>query len=316
MHVLGKVFLGLTIVLAATDAYLVAVLYENRSHYLQEIEKRRASLAQAETNLRDVRKRVEDKAHDLSRIQTNWGSFAVTDENGKTQYLTQLDVAQGQVLNAQEGTLAIAAGANMGLAEPTADKPLPVVHVFANQANGGSRYLGEFALADLQAQQSGLRLTQQPPVPTAIAALQQLGGESLRVRRAIPAAYRGLIDDYFARHAVIAQRLDFQRNQLQIQTAQLAKSQEILAQRLAELNGDPQPPEGASQQVVDGLVVTIRDEEAARNAELQVLDGLRHDFARKIERLNALVQENQQLVSGLPGYEESLAKPDPRTASK
>jgi hypothetical protein len=197
-----------------------------------------------------------------------------------------------------------------------AEKPQPLVYVFANQADGSSHYVGEFVLRDVQAGQTGMQLTQQPPLPTAIAALQQLQGQNLRVRPAIPPASRSLFDDYFARHAVINQQLDFQRNQLQIQTAQLAKSQAILAQRLAELNGDPQPPEGASEQVVKGLVVTIRDEESARNAELQVLDGLRHDFARKTAQLNSLVQQNQQTVSGLPGYEESQAKPDPRTAAK
>jgi hypothetical protein len=67
--------------------------------------------------------------------------------------------------------------------------------------------------------------------------------------------------------------------------------------------------------VINGLVVTIRDEETARNAESQVLDGLRRDLARKVVRLNQIVAENKEDVTKLPGYEESLAKPDPRTAS-
>ncbi|MFO1092343.1 MAG: hypothetical protein U0992_03385 [Planctomycetaceae bacterium] len=302
MNVWGKVFLGLTIVLAATDTYLVTVLYRNKSHYLQQIENRRNQLAQAETKFTDLSKRVQDKQNELSRIETAWGQF--------------FNAPQGRTLNAQQGTLAIEAGAQQGLLEPAADKSFPVLHVFANQANGGSKYLGEFALSDLQAAQSGLQLTQQPPLPTSVAALGQLQGESLRVRESMPAAYRGLIDDYFARYSVLAQQLNFQQSQLQNQTEQLAKSQAILAQRLAELNGDPQPPEGASEEVVQGLVVTIRDAETARNGNLQVLDGLRHDYARKIVELNDLVEKNQQAVGELPGYEQSRAKPEPRTAAK
>jgi len=316
MHVLGKVLLGLTIVLAAADAYLVSVLHGHRRHYLQQIEKRRTDLTQAETNASDLRKRVQEKSDELKRIQTQWGSFAVLGQGGKNkEYRTHVDVPQSQTLNAQTGTIAIAAGATAGIPEPGPDKSLPVVHVFVNEADGASRYLGEFQVAELQANQAVLQSVEQPPLPTMLAALQQLQGQTLRVRELIPASSRSLIDDYFAQHAVLAQQLDLQRNQLQIQTQQLAQSQAILGQRLAELNGDPEPPQGASEQVVKGLVVTIRDEETGRNAELQVLDGLRHDFARKINELNGLVDENQKAVSRLPGYQESLAKPDPRTAS-
>jgi len=303
MHVLGKVFLALTIILAAADTYLVAVLFKHRENWQTKIEGQRQTLATEEAKLQDTRKRVLGMQNELDRIQAIWGN--------------QWTVAQGgNVLNAQNGTLAIGAGAQLpGWPMPVPEKALPLVFVFSNEADGSSRYLGEFALSDVQAEQSGGQLTQQPPLPTSVEALQALQGQPLRIRETIPAAWRGLYDDYFARQAVIAQRLDFQRNQLQIQTAQLAKSQAILAQRLAELNGDAQPPQGASEQVVNGLVVTIRDEETARNAESQVLDALRHDLARKVVRLNQIVAENKEDVTKLPGYEESLTKPDPRTAS-
>jgi hypothetical protein len=303
MNVWGKVFLGLTIVLAAADTYLVAVLYQHRASWQKQIETKRQTLADAEVKLQEARKQVLGLRNELDRIEAIWGN--------------QWSIANGgSALNAQNGTLAINAGAQLpGWPVPVPEQPLPLVYVFSNEPDGTARYLGEFALSDVQAEQSAGTLTQQPPLPTTAQALQGLQGQPLRVRETIPSAWRGLFDDYFARQAVIAQRLDFQKNQLQIQTAELAKSQAILAQRLAELNGDPQPPEGASPQVVNGLVVTIRDEETARNAEEQALDGLRHDLARKVVRLNQIVAENKEDVARLPGYEESLTKPDPRTAS-
>ncbi|MBL8851287.1 MAG: hypothetical protein JNG89_16515 [Planctomycetaceae bacterium] len=302
MNVGGKILLGLTIVLAITDAYLVTVLHGHRAKWQKQIEDRQGQLAQVETQLQDVSRKYREGAGELARIQTEWGRY--------------LNVPQGRTLNAEQGTLAIAAGAVAGLPEPVADKPFPIRYVFTNEADGTTRYIGEFNLRDVQADQSGLQLTQQPPTPTGITALQQLQGQTLRVRDSIPAAHRGLFDDYFARHALINQRLTFQANQLAIQSEELAKSEAILAQRMAELNGDQQPPEGASEQVVNGLVVTIRDQESSRNSELQELDRLRHEFARKTAQLEGLVRENQQSVSRLPGYEESLAKPEPRTASK
>jgi hypothetical protein len=317
MNVWGKVLLGLAIVLAAADAYLVAVLHAHRSKWQRDIEGKRASLAQTETALQEAQARVLDRQNELNRIDATWGRFRDNFENPQQPVFgnAHLDVAQARTLNAQDGTLAFSAGADAGIAAPAADKAPPVVHVFINEADGASRYLGELALTVVEGQQAAARLTQQPPLPNTAAALQQLQNQTLRVRKTIPASWRGLFDDYFARHAVINQRLDFQQNQLRIQNEQLTKSQAILAQRLAELNGDSQAPQGASEQVVEGLVVTIRDEESARNEELDVLDELRHEYARKIENLNTLVRQNQQAVSGLPDYEESLAKPDPRTVS-
>lgn len=304
MHVLGKFFLGLAIVLAAADTYLVMVLYAHRDKWQSDIEGKRQQLADAEVQLQDTRKRWLDLRTDLDRFKASWGD--------------QWTAAQGSsVLNAQNGSLAIAAGPQVfaNWPVPIGEQALPLVYVFSTEADGTSRYLGEFQMSDVQAAQSGGSLTQQPPLPTAIAALQQYQGQPLRVRETIPASWRGSFDDYFARHAVIAQRLDFQQKRLETQTAQLARSQGILQQRMAELNGDSQSPMGASPQVVNGLVVTIRDEETGRNADLQTLDTLRHDLHRKVVRLNEVVSENKATVSGLPGYPESQAKPDPRTAS-
>ena len=310
MNVGGKFLLGLTIILAGADAYLVTVLYAHRTKWQQQIEQKRDAVESTEIAARDAEKRVITLKNDLSRITANWGQFRVENSVGAAH----LDV-DGQVLNAQDGSLAFGAGTSVGIPEPAADKAPPVMHIFAETQDGGSQYLGEFALTTVQANQSGGQLTQQPPMPTSIAALQQLQGEKLRIRETIPSSWRGIFDDFFARHAMLNQRLDFQQNQLRIQTEQLAKSQAILTQRLAELNGDPQPPEGASDQVVNGLVVTIRGEETARNADQQELDRLRHEYARKIDELNQLVSENRQAVSELPEYQESLAKPEPRTAS-
>jgi len=317
MSGLGKVFLGLTIVLAAADAYFVAVLHAHRSKWQQDIEKSRGDLAVAEESVKDLRARVLDKQNQLARIEAVWGRFPDNRQEGQDPEigLAHLDVPQGgRVLNAQAGTLAVNAGVQAGITPPTEQAP-SVVYVFADEPDGASQYLGEVALTEVLPDQAAGTLTQQPPLPTAVDALAHLQGQLLRVRETIPSSWRSQFDDYFARHAVINQRLLFQLNQLEIQTKELAKSQAIHDQRLAELNGDPQPPQGASQQVIDGLVLTIRDEETARNGELEQLDTLRHDFARKIELLNDLVRQNQGAVSELPGYEESLAKPEPRTAS-
>jgi hypothetical protein len=298
MNVWGKVFLGLTIVLAAADAYLAALLLGHRAHWQQQIEQAQTDYEQTHQSLLTARDRVQALQLEVNRIQDTWG-----------QYWT---VPQGRPLNAQVGSFVIDGGAALGLPQPPASGPAPIVYLFSEEADGTSRFLGGFRLSDVQAEQAAGQIPHQPPMPPEIAGIQQYAGTPIRVREAVPSAWRSALGDFYAQYAVAEQNLSFQANQLQIQTGELAKSQAILDQRLAELNGDPQPPEGASQEVIDGLVLTIRKEETDRNAALQVLDGLRHDYARKTNALNDQVAGNKATVATLPGYEQSLEKPPVR----
>lgn len=298
MHVLGKVFLGLTIVLALVDAWLATVLLGHRSHWQQQIEKLQTDYEQTHTRLVDARDQVRDLRLEVNRVRDAWG-----------EYWT---VPQGRPINANAGSFAIAGGAALGIPQPPAQGPAPTLYFFSQEPDGTSKFLGGFLITGVQADQSAGQIPLQPPMPPEIAALQQYGGGPIRVRETVPSSWRSAIGDYYAQYAVAQQALTFQQNQLRIQTEELAKSQTILDQRLAELNGDPQPPEGASQEVIDGLVLTIRKEETQRNAGLQLLDDLRHDYARKTIELNRMVDQNKQLVTTLPGYDASLLKPPSR----
>jgi cell division protein FtsB len=298
MHVLGKVFLGLTIVLAVFDAYLATLLLGHRAHWQQQIEKAQTDYAQTHETLVATRDKVRGLELAVNRIQDTWGQY--------------WSVPQGRPLNAQVGSFAIGGGAALGIPQPPASGPAPIVYLFSEEADGSSRFLGGFRMTEVQADQASGQIPHQPPMPPEIAGLQQYGGTPIRVRETVPSAWRSALGDFYAQYAVAEQNLTFQANQLRIQNEQLVKSQAILDQRLAELNGDPQPPEGASQEVIDGLVLTIRKEENARNAALQVLDGLRHDYARKTNELNNMVAGNKSRVAELPGYEQSLEKPPVR----
>lgn len=298
MHVLGKVFLGLTIVLAAADAYLATLLVGHRRHWEQQIEKAQADYVQTHDSLVTAQNRVRDLELQVNRIEDTWGQY--------------WSVPQGRPLNAQAGSFVIGGGAALGIPQAPAGGAAPIVYLFSEEADGTSKFLGGFRLTDVQADQAAGQIPHQPPMPPEIAGLQQYGGTPIRVRETVPSAWRSALGDFYAQYALAEENLTFQTNQLEIQTAQLAKSQSILDQRLAELNGDPQPPDGASQEVIDGLVLTIRKEETARNANLQLLDGLRHDYARKTIELNNMVADNKAAVAALPGYEQSTEKPPVR----
>jgi hypothetical protein len=298
MNVWGKVFLGFTIVLAAVDAYLATLLLGHRAHWQQQIEQAQSDYTQTHESLVAARERVRNLELDVNRIQDTWG-----------QYWT---VPQGRPINAQAGSFVIEGGSALGLPQPGGTGPAPIVYIFTEEGDGTSKFLGGFRLSEVQADYSAGQIPHQPPMPPEVAGIQQYAGTPIRVRETVPSAWRSALGDFYAQYAVAEQNLSFQANQLQIQTAELAKSQAILDQRLAELNGDPQPPEGASQEVIDGLVLTIRKEETARNAALQALDGLRHDYVRKTNALNDQVAGNKTTVAALPGYGQSLEKPPVR----
>ena len=97
------------------------------------------------------------------------------------------------------------------------------------------------------------------------------------------------------------QLLAEKQRELEIQTDIVARSQEQLKQRQAELLGDAND----AKQV--GLSSLIETEETARNQALYELDRLRRELRAEVLRQQALVEENRQLEKGLPQPKPAVA---------
>jgi hypothetical protein len=299
MHVLGKVFLGLTIFFGLVNVYLSSVLLKNRTHWHEQIEKRRADFESARNARVDAQNNLRRVSLELDRIKTTWADSWTSNEGG--------------ALNLGNATFAVRVGTAQGMPEVVAGSPLREMYLFVEDDAGKSRYLGAFRLQQAQADQSGYSLAREYLYPDEGLAWQQVipaANAKWRVRESIPSSWRSGFADLDASYAVAMKHLDNEQNYLRIESEQLAVSQGLLDQRYAELNGDPEPPEGASQDVIDGLVLTLRKEETARNARLQHVDELRHYYKRRIDELNGLVQQNQATVNGLPGAQEASTRPD------
>ena len=95
----------------------------------------------------------------------------------------------------------------------------------------------------------------------------------------------------------------------------MTASQELLDQRLAELNGDADAAAGASQQVLDGLVETLRKLENERNLVLDEVHSLRVKLVNDYEDLEGLVAGNRRILeaqtSGLPPAGSNVADNNP-----
>ncbi len=296
MHILGKVFLGLTIFLGLINIYLSSVLLKHRTYWEEQVEKRQKVYETAHKTRIDREADLSRVTHELNRLKTTWGDSWT---------------GAGQPLNLGNATFAAGVGTAQGLPEVVAGAPLKEMYLFVEDEAGKSRYLGAFRLQQSQADQSAYSLSRDFLYPDEGVAWQQVipANAKWRVRESVPSAWRSGFADLDATYSVAMKRLDNQRNFLRIESEQLAASQGILDQRYAELNGDPEPPEGASQDVIDGLVLTLRKEETARNARLQRVDELRHGYKRKIDELNLLLNGNQAAVNNLPGAAEASTRP-------
>lgn len=298
MHVLGKVFLGLTIFLGLVNVYLASVLLANRTHWHQQIEKRRADFESARKGRIDAQNQLSRVSLELDRIKTTWGDAWT---------------GAGQPLNLANASFAVGVGTAVGVPVVVAAGPLKEMYLFVEDEAGKSRYLGAFRHQQAQADQSGFTLSRGYLYPDEGVAWQQVipaANAKWRVRESIPSSWRSGFATLDSDWSVAMKHLDDQQNSLRIASEQLAVSQGLLDQRYAELNGDPEPPEGASQDVIDGLVLTLRKEETARNARLQRVDELRHYYKRRIDELNGLLEQNQKTVNGLPGAQEASTRPE------
>jgi len=300
MHVLGKVFLALTIVFALVDTYLSAVLMAHRTKWHSSIEQKQQQHEDLVDQLNDARDAHRNAEYELNRVTSTWRDKW---DGG----------IGGRVLSPETGVLGLGVGSDAGIPGPGPNGTKPVVYIFTAPAEGPSRYIGAFELDPPQATQVAGQLWRTP-----------YDGETddwnfdqstaFRVRENIPSSWRSAFADLSGQYTLAAQALDAQTNLLNTLIAQQAASQAVLDQRLAELNGDPEPPMGASQDVLDGLVLTIRNEETDRNAELETIDRLRHELKRNRDILRALIAGNQQKVAELPGAEEASQRPSSSTS--
>jgi hypothetical protein len=298
MHVLGKVFLALTIVFGLVDVYLTSVLLKHRTVWEDRIETRRRDFEEKHKARVDMQAKLSRVTHELDRIKTIWGDAVTTAPGG------------GGFLNAANATVRVAAGTAQGMPEVAGGGPLKEMYLFVEDEAGKSHYLGAFRLQQTQADQSAYTLARDYLYPDEGTNWQQVvpSNAKWRVRESIPSSWRSGFAELDATYALAMKHRNDQQDLLRIETEQLAASQGILDQRYAELNGDPEPPEGASQDVIDGLVLTLRKEESARNARLQLIDQLRHTYKRNIDALNKLLDENQQAVNNLPGAREASTR--------
>lgn len=277
MHKLGTAFLVLSLILLIPAIYLTTGLLKIRNRWLGEVEQRRAKVAQQAQQLTDVRNRVRLLEEERQRIAHVWGDAWVAQ--------------QGAPQLGAQGVVDLGVGTGSGLPGPSASGQ-PSIFLFAGPEEGPSRYLGEFRVTDARVDRAAAQLAR-PPYPGEVETWPR---GPYRIWESLPKNWLNSFADLRAQRLIAEASLRTQQLELEIMNQQIAASRAALDQRLAELNGNPNAPEGAVPEIVDGLVESLRKGETNRNQLLAEVDSLRHDLDRKYVQLQETLANNQRLV--------------------
>lgn len=293
MHIIGKVLLGIMVFLLIPLAILLTTMaLDVRSEWQAAIQTRKADLVQTGERLSAVRVQVNELEGRLQSLTYNWGEV--------------WDAPRVQPLPSGRG-VQVGVGASSGLGRKAQAGQKQRIYVFSDGQNN-SRYLGEFEIVQANADAVAAELLRDP-YPGEV---QNWPAGRSHVRDTLPPNWLATIADLEGDLLIVNSKLQFQQMQDSIIQRQLAASQTTLDQRLAELNGDADAPPGASQQVLDGLVETLRKLESERNSVLDDVHSLRVKLVREQLELEKTLETNRSLVAA----RETPQSDAPRTAGR
>lgn len=292
MHVLGNVFLWLSVVLILVAITFSTMVLDVRSRWLSEIEQRQEALARSGEELRTTAVRVRTLEEELQRRIQLWGDVW-TAENSRP-------------MPGDDGRIEIGAGTSAGLGQKADQqgRDLPAVYVFSEGPDGASQYLGEFRLTEVLGDRAAARLTRRPYPQE----MQSWPQGTFRIRENLPGDWRSAFADLESQQLIAETKLRTQALELETLNNQIRVSQAALDRRLAELNGDAEAPEGATQEVLDGLVETLRKFNTERDLVLAEVHRLRRQLDREYVRLRRILAGNREAAERV--YERAGSIPD------
>jgi hypothetical protein len=291
MHILGKVFAFLVILLGIGAFILTTQMLDFRQSWLKQVDANQKTLVTAKKATADKRKELANLQAELDRIMLGWDTY------------TSNVQAQGDPAT---GTLQL----NVGLGTPglveTKDKDgkpvLPVVYAFQPAADMKSmEYVGEFRVEQLAQGQSALKANWR--VRPTDSAMWKLG-PNWRIRTRIPTAQKVKFDQFSIMFADIDERISYETNELARSRNEFAKKIKLaLANRENELQGfeSLQPNRGKiDDEMIDGVLATLVKEDEARNAALVQANELRHELNETVENFERLNSDNTKAAKAMP----------------
>lgn len=297
MHILGKVLVWLTVVLIVAASWLTSQALGVRHRWLSSVETRQQKIEKQIHDIADSRRRIRDLEERRQLLVHAWGDVW-TAPNSRVQ-------------PGGTGAVELGVGASSNLPQKNADGGNATVFVFGEEG-GQSKYLGEFVVADTRPTQAIVQLTRRP--------FSQETAEwpqgTYHVRNTLPSNWLVSSAQLQAQQVIADAHLVEQRQQLEVLNGMVQSSQAILNQRLAELNGNPNAPATASEDVKDGLVLTLKKSEQARDLVLAQVDQLRRQVIQTYDDIVKTLASNVEQAKLLDKRFEQPTASTPPAASR
>ncbi len=285
MHILGKILTWLTVVAAVLAIYFSTRLLAVRNSWTRQLQTLKQENATNDVTLKERQREVRELRQRLERTVLGWD-----------RYWHDVDAQP-----TAQGTVEASIGQNQGL--QSGEGPESLVHSFVIQDDGSTEYAGAFQITQAQADAAALA----PSWKVRAGDPQRWSPGKWRFRSLIPTPHRARFVEFDTEFALVDQKLDFQRNNLETQTALAAEAQANLEVRLKELKGDPDAPENGAlpPEFTLGLIAVADAEEAERDAVWADVDWLRRRRNQIFATMQNLKTANAQLASRLPQPPES-----------
>ena len=291
MHILGKILLGLTLILAGVAIWSTSQTLQVRNEWMKSVATKRDAYEKSIPDVGRTEKELFDTRSQYDLLMQLWapmiGANVAIAPNGN----------DGIVLNG----IGPASGIRMG----------QVIHVFGPAQDGGSNYVGPFKVTVVEAGRSAAVAAW--PLRAAETANWNrtfIFGNDCSVYGSVPTNAPETLLRYsqvlLAKDELLAAKTDLRDTRAR----EVEIANEHLNYRDIELHGDPSLAGDRGVlpgHMIDGQVKAIEILDEKRNViELEVAE-IRHNLKVMFDEVQTLRDRNRQLVASLPNNEESAA---------
>ena len=297
MHILGKILLGLTLILAGAATWATTKTLQVRNEWMKSITTRREAYKKTIPEVSRTENELFATRTEYDLLMQMWAPMIGADVTIQP--------------NASNGDYGIILN---GIAPATGIRTGQTIHVFGASQQGGSSYVGPFKVNVVDPGRSSaiaawpLRQSETANWNSAF-----LYGSKCRVYGSVPANAPENLLRYaqvlLSKDELLAAKGDLR----DARAKEVEIANEHLNYRDIELHGDPflkgdrgvLPPH-----MIDGQVKAIETLDEERNLTVLEVDKIRHRLKLMYDKVQALRERNRQLVASLPNNDDVATSAD------
>lgn len=298
MHILGKILLGLTLILAGVATWATANTLKVRNEWLKSITTRGEAYEKTIPEVSRTENELFATRTEYDLLMQMWAPMIGADVT--IQPNESPDGDYGIVLN--------------GIGPATGIRTGQIIHVFGASQQGGSNYVGPFKVNVVDAGRSSavaawpLRQSETANWNSAF-----LYGSKCRVYGSVPANAPENLLRYaqvlLGKDELLAAKGDLR----DARAKEVEIANEHLNYRDIELHGNPLLAGDRGllpDHMIDGQVKAIEALDEQRNLTVLEVDEIRHRLKLMYDEVQALRERNRQLVASLPNNDDVATSSD------